>query len=59
MLLKTAIECNGWRRTKTSRQKISTCANRDRYISKVNSTDIEDCSVSELQCSGENNRFRD
>jgi len=25
-------------------QNISTCANRDRYFSKVNSTDSEDCS---------------
>jgi hypothetical protein len=30
-----------------------------RYFSKVNSTDIEDRSVSGLQCSGEINRFRD
>jgi len=29
-------------------QNISTCANRDRYFSKVNSTDIEDCSISGL-----------
>jgi hypothetical protein len=69
LFLKIAVECNGRRRTKTSRQetplfqlqlKIFRRAQIViRCFSKINSTGIEDCSVSGLQCSGENNRFRD